>query len=87
MKVVILYHPNSEFARSVEEYARDFEHQRGKKIDLVSLDEADGSDMARLYDVTNYPAVLATRESGEMLALWQGENLPLMNEVAAYINQ
>lgn len=43
--------------------------------------------MARLYDVTSYPAVLATRDSGEMLALWQGDQLPLMNEVAAYLDQ
>lgn len=87
MKAVILYRPDSEWARSVEEYARDFERQRGKKIDLVSLNEPVGADMARLYDVTRYPAVLATRDNGEMLALWQGEQLPLMNEVAAYIDQ
>jgi hypothetical protein len=86
MKVVILYHPNSEFARSVEEYSVNFERQRGKKIELVSVDTPEGSDMARLYDITTYPAVLATREDGEMLALWQGEQLPLMNEVAAYLD-
>lgn len=42
--------------------------------------------MASLYDVTRYPAVLATREDGELLYLWQGEQLPLMNEVAAYLD-
>lgn len=87
MKAVILYRPNSEWARNVEEYAHDFERQRGKKIELVSLDEPAGADMARLYDITRYPAVLAMRDTGEMLALWQGEQLPLMNEVAAYIDQ
>ena len=87
MNVVILYRPDSEFARKVEEYAHDFERQRGKKLELISLDTTEGTDMARLYDVTSYPAVLATRENGEMLALWQGEQLPLMNEVAAYLDQ
>lgn len=43
--------------------------------------------MARLYDIVRYPAVLATRDNGEMLALWQGEQLPLMNEVAAYMDR
>lgn len=86
MKVAILYHPNSEFARSVEEYSVNFERQRGKKIDLVSVDTQEGSEMARLYDVTRYPAVLAVRDSGEMLALWQDDQLPLMNEVAAYFD-
>lgn len=86
MKVVILYRPNSEFARRAEEYAVNFERQRGKKIELISIDTKDGSDMARLYDVTRYPAVLATRDNGEMLALWQDDQLPLMNEVAAYFD-
>jgi len=86
MNVRVLYHPNSEFARRVEDYARDFEHQRGKKIELLSLDTPEGSDMAKLYDVTSYPALVAVRDNGEMLALWQGDQLPLMNEVAAYLD-
>lgn len=86
MKVAILYHPNSEFARSVEEYSVNFERQRGKKIELISVDTQEGSEMARLYDITRYPAVLAIRNGGEMLALWQDDQLPLMNEVAAYID-
>lgn len=86
MKVVILYHPDSEFARMVEEYAHDFERQKGKKIELVSLDTPDGAAAARLYDVTNYPAMLAMRDDGGMLALWQVTPFPLMNEVAAYLD-
>jgi hypothetical protein len=86
MKVIALYHPQSEWARIVEEYARDFEHQRGKKIEMMSVEEKDGSDMARLYDIVRYPAIVAIRDNGEMLAEWQGEQLPLMNEVAAYLD-
>ncbi len=85
MKVVILYHPRSEWARNVEEYARDFEHQRNKKIELVSVEEREGADMAKLYDIVSYPAVLALRDSGDLLAHWQGEQLPLMNELSAYL--
>jgi hypothetical protein len=86
MKVVALYHPNSEGARIVEEYARDFEHQRGKKIELTSLETREGVALASLYDITRFPALVALRETGEMLAMWQGEQLPLMNEVAAYLD-
>jgi thioredoxin-like negative regulator of GroEL len=86
MKVVALYHPNSEWARSVEEYARDFEHQRGKKIELASLEVREGAALASLYDITRFPALVALRDDGEMLAMWQGEQLPLMNEVAAYLD-
>jgi hypothetical protein len=86
MKVVALYRPNSEFARIIEEYARDFEQQRGKKLELVSLDTVEGADMARLYGITQYPALMVIRDDGQLLKDWQGERLPLMDEVAGYFN-
>lgn len=86
MRVVALYRPQSEFARVVEEYARDFERQRGKVIELVSLDTVEGSDMARLYGINQYPALLAIRDDGQLLKDWQGERFPLMDEVAGYLN-
>ena len=87
MKLVILYHPQSEFSRSVEEYAHDFERTRGKAIELVSLDTAGGSDMAKLYDIVQYPALLALRDDGQLLQKWEGARLPLMDEVAGYLAQ
>jgi hypothetical protein len=84
MRIVALYRPNSEFARIVEEYAHDFEQQRGKTIKLVSLDTPEGADMATLYDIVQYPALLALREDGQLLREWQGPQLPLMDEVAGY---
>jgi len=86
MRVVVLYRPNSEFSRLVEEYARDFERQRGKTIELISLDTVQGSDMARLYGIVQYPALLTLRDDGQVLKDWQGERLPLMQEVAGYLN-
>jgi hypothetical protein len=85
MKAAILYHPNSEHSRSIEEYVRDFERRTGKIISLVSLETPEGAEMARLYDIVRYPAVLATRESGELLKEWQEDNLPLFQEVEAYL--
>ncbi len=84
MKVVVLYHQNSEHARSVEEFARDFAHQTDKKLELLSLESRDGSALASLYDVTKYPAILATRQDGSLLRMWAGSVLPLINEVAYY---
>jgi hypothetical protein len=85
MKVVVLYHPQSEFARLVEEYAHDFGRTRGKTIDLLSLETREGAAMASLYDIVRYPAVLALQDDGQLLKNWEGEQLPLMNEVAAYL--
>lgn len=86
MKVVILYRPNSEFSRKVEEYAHEFERTKGKTIELLSLDTPEGTAMARLYDVTAYPAVMALRDDGQMMNYWQGSELPLMSEVAPYFS-
>ena len=85
MKAVILYHPNQEFAGLAEDYAKEF-HKRheDKKIELISLDTTEGSEMARLYDVVRYPAILAISEDGALLKFWQDQPWPLMDEVSAY---
>ena len=87
MKVIALYRPNSEHARPIEEYARDFERQRGKAIELMSLDTRDGAEKANLYSIMQYPALVAVRDDGQLLRDWQGARLPLMDEVAAYLDQ
>lgn len=83
----MLYRPKSEFARTVEEYARDFERQRGRALELVSLETVEGAEMARLYGIVQYPALLAIRDDGQLLKEWQGERLPLMDEVVSYLRQ
>jgi len=85
MKVIMLYRPQSEYARSVEEYANEFERRDGsRKIELMDIDSRPGSDLAQLYDVTNQPAILALSDDSQMLQMWQGPELPLMDDVAAY---
>ena len=53
---------------------------------MIDIDGRDGSSLARLYDVMAYPAILVTKEGGELVASWQGTSLPLMDELAAYAN-
>jgi len=85
MKVVLLYRPNSEHSRKVEDFARDFTRfNRDRRLDLVSLDTREGAATAAIYDVMQYPAVLALSDDGGVLRNWQGDQLPLMNELAYY---
>jgi hypothetical protein len=84
MRIVALYHPSSEWARNVETFARDIERTQGVKLDLVSLETRDGAAMASMYDILSYPALMVIKEDGQMQQLWQGEQLPLMNEVAGF---
>jgi len=85
MKVVVLYRANSEHGRAVEEYVREFERRTGKQLDLQELDTKEGSRVAELYDVTQYPAILAVADDGQLQKSWMGEQLPLINEVAGYV--
>lgn len=85
MKAVMLYRPNTEFSRITEEYVRDFEHQRGTKIELVNLDTPEGADMVKVYDMPEQPTLMVLKDDGQLMAHWPGTNFPLANEVAAYL--
>lgn len=86
MKLLILYRPNSEHETEIDSFVREFQrrYEAGRKIEMVSLDTRDGAATASLYDVVDYPAILAIAEDGKMLSMWQGSPLPLMDEVAGY---
>jgi hypothetical protein len=88
MRTVILYHPNAEFAGMAQDFKRDFENRhQGQTIEMVSLDTVEGTDLAKLYDVVRYPAILVMAEGGGLQKLWQDRPWPLMDEVAAYSMQ
>ncbi len=85
MKVLILYRPNSEEARSVESFIHDYQarHETGR-LEVVDVNTRDGYATASLYDIMSYPAVLVLRDDGSILKSWEGEMLPLMDDVTYY---
>jgi hypothetical protein len=88
MRCIILYHPNQEFAGMAEDYKKDFERtHQGKKLELLSLETVQGADMAKLYDVVRYPAILAIADDGSLQKLWQDRPWPLMDEISAYLSR
>ena len=88
MKVVVLYHPAGEGALEIEAYAREYASLRpGNKLELISLETPKGAQLAELYQINNYPAILAMSNDGSLLRLWEGGSLPLMSELTAYTNQ
>jgi hypothetical protein len=84
MKVVILYRSQTEHESPVLDFERDYRQQTGRDLSLVDLNTKEGSDLAELYDVVRYPAVLAMTNDGALLQLWQGELLPLIRDVTFY---
>ena len=90
MIVQILYQPDSEHARVLEEYARDFAgRSKAKKVLLVSLSTREGYNLASLYDIVRYPAVLVTTDIGGFIKSWQGKDEvpPTVDELLGYVNQ
>ncbi len=83
--MLVLYRPNSEHGRQVETFIRDFKtfHNAGR-LEVLDVDSRDGSAMVSLYDVMQYPAVLALRDDGSIAKSWEGQMLPVMNEIAYY---
>ena len=86
MRTVILYHPNSEFAGLAQDYARDYhrKYASAPEIELLSLDTKEGAQLAELYDIVRYPALLVTGPEGQLQKFWQDQPWPLMDEVAAF---
>jgi hypothetical protein len=86
MRTVILYHSRGEFAGMAEDYARDYRrgHEDRPDIELLSLEDKAGADMAELYEIVRYPALLVIGPDGQLQKVWQDRPWPLMDEVAAY---
>lgn len=86
MKLLILYRPQSEHASAVQTFLHDFKYRHEtSRIELVDADTREGIATASLYDLMSLPAILALRDDGSVLQVWQGEMLPLMDEVASYV--
>lgn len=82
-----MYHPVSDHRLQVEQYAHEFSRNHPDNIELISVDERQGAELARLYDVVQYPALLVIKDDGSLVQYWQGDTLPLMDEVASYAHQ
>lgn len=89
MRILVLYRPNSETSRRVEEYLADFSRfHPSQNIEAINIDSVEGSNMATTYGLTENPAVIAIKEDGQMQQMWQGiDKLPLMNDLAYYVQQ
>lgn len=87
MKAVILYKPDTEEARAVEEWIREFKARSTEALQLIDVNTREGSSEAELYDILQYPTVLAVTEDGQMMQRWPGVPLPLINDVVGYLAQ
>jgi hypothetical protein len=83
MVLVALYRKNSEHARPVYEFIEMLRRRYpGKPVVELDIDTRDGAAEATLYGVVQYPTLLVRSLDGHIQGIWEGEPLPLIDEVA-----
>lgn len=85
MNVKVIYRYESDHAREVLDYLRDFERQTGHTIEEVNPDTPDGAHTCRTYDIVEYPTVIALSDDGQLQNMWRGSPLPTISEVSFYV--
>lgn len=85
MSVMVVYQSSSEHARAVSEFLHDFERRTARKLDEVDPDSRRGVEICRLYDIVEYPTIIAAGDDGSLRNIWRGLPLPLIDEVSYYV--
>ena len=85
MRVAVVYKYESDHAREVLDYLRDFSRQTGHDIEEVDPDTPDGTGFCRTYDIVEYPTMVALSDGGQLQSLWRGRPLPTFSEVSFYV--
>lgn len=85
MKVVIVYKEESDHARTVLDFLRDFKRQTGRDLETLNPESLQGEQFCRAYDIVEYPTVIAISDSAVMQNTWTGLPLPTISEVSYYV--
>ena len=84
MKAYLIYRFDGPQQIRVDSLLRDLGDHWASKIELVDNQTRTGADLARLYDVVDYPALLITLDDGRQLELWQS-SWPLLSDIIYYL--
>lgn len=81
----MVYKVESDHARAVIDYIRDFKRQTGKDLEEINPDTRDGAALCRTYDLVEYPTVVSLDDNGVLQNTWRGQPLPTISEVSYYV--
>ena len=87
MRTFVVYKDQSDHARAVTDFLRDFERQTGHKLDVVDPESRDGVMTCESYDIIEYPTVIAVDDNGVLQNMWRGLPMPTISEVSYYAQQ
>jgi hypothetical protein len=85
MKVVIVYKNESDHARAVLDFLRDFQAQTSHVLATLDPDTKEGEQFCRAYDIVQYPTLIALSDDSAMQNIWSGVPLPTISEVSYYV--
>jgi len=85
MRVVVVYKDQTDYARSIIDYLRDFQQQTGHILDTLDPETPEGIDFCRAYGIIEYPTMIAISEDAVMQNSWRGLPLPTISEVSYYV--
>lgn len=85
MKAVLVYKDDSEHARQVIDFLREFTRRTGKNLETMEPETPAGISFCQTYDIVEYPSVVALDSGGQVLNIWKGLPLPQINEVSYYV--
>lgn len=85
MSVRVIFKEESDHAREVLDYLRDFRRQTGHELETIDPDTPDGMQLCRVYDIVEYPTVIATTSDGQVRNVWRGLPLPTISEISYYV--
>ena len=84
MRTFVIYREQSDHARAVETLLHDFTRQTGRVLETVSPDTPEGARLAEIYDIVEYPSLVALDDNGIVQNIWRGVPLPTISEVSYY---
>ncbi len=85
MRTVVVYRVESDHAREVLDYLRDFQRQTGHTLEEINPETAEGAHFCRTYDIVEYPTLVALSDDGQLQNMWRGRPLPTISEVSYYV--
>lgn len=85
MRVVVIFKEDTDYARQVLDYLRDFKRETGHELEQLNPESAAGISFCETYDILEYPTVVALSDGGELQNQWRGLPLPTISEVSYYV--
>lgn len=84
MRVVVVTKENTDYARTVSDWLRDFSARTGRDLEILDPESRDGISFCQTYDIIEYPTLIALSDDGVLQNLWRGLPLPTISEVSYY---